>query len=273
MLIDGILIPEDFTSFPLMSQLLELDLRSCHITSISNGYFDNLPRLDKLFISHNHFVVIQAEALAPLKLLRHLDISYNEILGELATRVDGMIFEESFFTHLNHLMFLDLSHSQLNRRSLRALRLLGPEMKQMSLCHTGITSFEENMLANTTIQVIDLSGNQGLADNLSESDFEHLQESLEIFVFRDADVSDFSLTSSLKKLRMLDFRNNSLSYLWEHDFKKLQDLEILDLGSNNVKNWYERAFTENEKLRILNLRTNNITIMRDGMLHDFYEIR
>lgn len=256
-----------------MGNLLELDLRSCHIKSLTYGYFDNLPKLDKLFLSHNKFVVITAAALVPLKMLRHLDISYNELPVEVMTRVDGMILGEAIFTHLDHLMFLDLSHSLLSRRTLRAMKSLGHEMEQLSLCYTNITHFERDMLANTSLKVIDLSGNKELYDNLTPDDFKNQLDLLEIFVFRDGNLKDAQLVESMKKLRMLDMRNNSMTNLTSKNFAALPDLEILDLGSNHIDNWYERVFSQNDKLRIVNLRTNNITSMRDGMLLDFYQIR
>lgn len=256
-----------------MTSLLELDLRSCLISSIQYDYFFNLPNLEKLFLSHNNLVELNAEALSPLINLRHLDISYNEIQNDLSFLIGGMILDPNLFRNLHRLMFLDLSHTKLSKESVVAIKNIEHEIEQLSLCYTGIEYLDTDTFANKSVKVLDLSGNQELHKNLTVEHLNGLENSLEILVFRDANLQNINLVSKLKKIRMLDLRSNNVSTLQTENFQQLRDLEILDLGSNHIYDWNERLFRQNDKMRILNLRMNNITFMRDGMLNDFYEIR
>ncbi|KAG5678635.1 hypothetical protein PVAND_008291 [Polypedilum vanderplanki] len=231
---------QNFTSFPLMSHLLELDLRSCHIRSLSSDYFKNLPRLDKLFLSHNNFLIIEASAFAPLTKLRHLDLSYNTIPFEIENRIEGMILEEFLFEKLEHLMFLDLSHSKLRRRSLLALKSLGHEMKQLSLCHTGIVSFPEGMLNNTSLNVLDLSGNL--------ENFKELAE-LEILDLGSNNINNWyeRVFTENEKLRIVNLRSNNITFMREGMIRDFYEIRYLAIGSNdyicacNLRDFIDRA--------------------------------
>lgn len=228
---------ENFTAFPLMANLLELDLRNCHMMGLKSSYFTNLPNLMRLFVSHNFFTTIRADDVFSLRNLQHLDISYNEIPKKYAKQKDGLLFEENLFKNLPRLMFLDLSHTKLSSNSSRALRHIGSSMAQLSLCYTGIKSLDIDTFSNTRIKVIDLSGNTELYANLTPHHFQYLDETLEIFVFRNGDIRGKDLFTYLKKLRMLDLRHNRIDSLAPFDFALLKNLEIIDLAYNEIKNW------------------------------------
>lgn len=266
---------EEFSAFPLMTDLKELDLRDCRIAAIQYDYFHNLIALEKLFLSHNLITEITYEAFAPLTLLRHLDLSYNNYFygnNPLSTLSPRLRIDEKLFTNLKKLMFLDLSHSKLTNSSVLALYNLQHDIEQLSLCYTEITYLMPSMFQNKSIKVIDLSGNAELYENLQPDNFIGL-ELLEILVFRNARFNDLSVISSLNHLRMLDLRYNLISYIVAENFSYFPDLEILDVGDNKIYNWNSRLFTNNSKLKILNLRENNITMMNVEMLRDFYETR
>lgn len=256
-----------------MTDLRELDLRECHITAIQYDYFQNLPALEKLFLSHNLITEITNDVFAPLTRLRHLDLSYNNYgSNPLSLLAPGLKIDENLFINLKQLMFLDLSHSKLSNMSMMALSNLQHDIEQISLCYTGLTHLLPGMFQNKSIKVIDLSGNSELYENLTPDVFLGL-ELLEILVFRNASFDDFSVLSSLTRLRMLDLRFNLISNVAADNFSYFPDLEILDVGENNIYNWNSRLFANNEKLKILNLRQNNITMMNVEMLRDFYGTR
>lgn len=256
-----------------MTDLKELDLRGCYITAIQYDYFHSLPALEKLFLSHNFINEIKYEAFAPLTHLRHLDLSYNNYGNNPLSFIGtGLQLDENLFINLNQLMFLDLSHSKLSNSSVKALYNLQHDIEQLSLCYTELTHLLPNMFQNTSIKVIDLSGNSELYENLTPENFIGL-EHLEILVFRNASFEDFSVISMLTRLRMLDLRFNLISYVAAENFSYFPDLEILDVGENKIYNWNSRLFANNEKLKILNFRQNNITMMNVEMLRDFYGTR
>jgi len=205
--------------------------------SLKSSYFYNLPRLFRLFVSHNYFTTINADDIHSLGSLQHLDISYNQIPPNFTKDFDGLVLEEELFKRLPRLMFLDLSYSKLNNNSIRALRHLGPEITQLSLCHTDLKTLETDTFYNTGLKVLDLSGNKELYEHLTYDHFQDLTDKLEILVFRDAHVNDKDLFTYLKMLRMLDLRNNEISFLIPYDFTLLKNLEIIDLGNNQIRNW------------------------------------
>jgi Leucine-rich repeat (LRR) protein len=255
-----------------MTNLKELDLRNCSIIVLQIDYFYNLPYLDKLFLSHNHIIQIETEAFLPLINLRHLDLSYNEII-DFEFLLGGLILEEDIFENLQRLMFLDLSHTTLHNSSVKALKKMKSEMEQLSLCYTGITNIEADTFYNKSLKVVDLSGNQKLHDNLNAQNLRGLENSLEILIYRNASIENFGIFKSLKKLRMLDLRQNLIEKLTSKNFSTFPELEILDLGDNFIHDWSERIFHANKKLKVLNLRANNINFMKEQMLKDFYETR
>lgn len=220
-----------------MTNLLELDLRNCHMTGLKSSYFYNLPSLFRLFVSHNYFTTINADDIHSLGNLQHLDISYNLIPPNYTQIYDGLLLEEELFKRLPRLMFLDLSYSKLNNNSVRALRHLGPAITQLSLCHTDLKTLEIDTFYNTGLKVLDLSGNKELYKHLTTDHFQDLVDKLEILVFRDAQANDKDLFTYLKTLRMLDLRNNQISSLIPYDFTQMKNLEIIDLGNNQIRNW------------------------------------
>lgn len=266
-------LPEEFSAFPLMTTLKELDLRNCQIAVLQYDYFKNLPTLEKLFLSHNRLHELKHEAIAPLINLRHLDLSYNYFYDEpLSFLFDGIVLDAELFTNLKRLMFLDMSHTKISNDSMKALASLQHEIEQVSLCYTGITTLIPGMFKGRSVKVLDLSGNSGLLNNLQP---EHLSglENLEILVIRNASVNDISLISSLVRLRMLDLKHNQITYLSASNFTTLTELEIIDFDYNHIYNWNRSIFASNEKLKILNMRSNNITIIAQEMLRDFYLTR
>ena len=207
------------------------------MTGLKSSYFYNLPRLFRLFVSHNYFTSINADDIHSLGNLQHLDISYNEIPPNYTQVYDGLLLEEELFKRLPRLMFLDLSYSKLNNNSVRSLRHLGPTLTQLSLCHTELKTLETDTFYNTGLKVLDLSGNKELYDHLTIDHFNYLVDKLEILVFRDSQVTDKDLFTYLQTLRMLDLRNNQISSLIPYDFTLLKNLEIIDLGNNQIRNW------------------------------------
>lgn len=250
-----------------MSNLLELDLRNCQMTNLKSSYFINLPNLTRLFVSHNYFTVIYDDDVSSLRNLHHLDISYNQIITE-----NGSLYlEKGLFQHLPKLRFLDFSHTILSENSTEALKYLAENVTQMSLCYTNLRQLDKETFLNKNLKVIDLSGNPGLYENLTPVHFQYLDDTLEIFVFRDSKIRDKELFTYLKNLRMLDLRNNEIESLMP--FVTLENLEVLDLGNNKISDWMYRLFSFDQKIQVVNLRGNNITVMKQPMLEDFYETR
>lgn len=203
---------ESWTNFPLLSNLRELDLRNCSITYLEHDVFDNLPSLEKLYLSYNKILNISSDSFSSLTRLNHLDLSYNKqevftpygIVDPFELYLSGLLLEENLFQNLPYLIFLDLSHTKLKQESLRALQWLPKRMEQLSLCYTDIPLIIPGMFSSTNLKVLDLSGNTGLISGMLPSWFGGLEDKLEILIFRRTNLKHIGAIRNLRALRMLD---------------------------------------------------------------------
>lgn len=272
-------------------------MRNCSLTTLEPHLFENLLNLEKLFLSHNMLGEISSSAFAGLIKLKHLDLSYQEVVqpfyfgysqvDPFSTLFSGLFLEDSVFSQLKSLTFLDLSHTKLKQESVRALQLRN-RIEQLSLCYTDLPMIAPEMFLNTNLKVLDLSGNPGLAPNMNWTWFSGLEQTLEIFVFENSNIKNLAALRNLQKLRMISLGmwgavylstcltivlpfftgNNNINLIQASNFVNFVDLEILDLNTNHISNWYERAFEANVNLRIVNLRNNNINLMTSKMMQD-----
>lgn len=195
-----------------MASLQELDLRNCSILALDADKFKNLPNLKKIFLAHNRLSHIVSGTFSKLEHLQHLDLSYN--IFETAAAYggqdpfliihSGLLLDEDVFYGLHNLVFLDFSYTKLNYSSIRALARLSGIFEQLSLCYTEIPLITPRMFYNTNLKVLDLSGNPNLISSLNPSWFDGLENKLEIMVFRNSNLKNFSALGHLRKLRMLD---------------------------------------------------------------------
>lgn len=195
-----------------MTSLQELDLRNCSITALETDFFDNLPNLKKIFLAHNRLSMILSGTFSRLEHLQHLDLSYNIFEAAAAygqqdpfsVILSGLYLDEDVFYGLRSLIFLDFSYTKLNYSSIRALAYLGNIFEQLSLCYTEIPLITPRLFYNTNLKVLDLSGNPNLISSMNPTWFEGLENKLEIMVFRNSNLKNFTSLGSLRKLRMLD---------------------------------------------------------------------
>lgn len=259
-----------------MHMLHDLDLRNCCISTVSKNTFENLPNLEKLFLSHNSIEIIRNGTFDKLGNLIHLDLSYNNFIKHSATFPDpfseyfsGLVIHEKVFENVKNLVFLDLSHSKLVQKSVKSFKWLPATLEQLSLCYSNIPFIMDGMFNESKLKILDLSGNNNLVSYLKYYSFEDLKETLEVLVFRNSSVKSLKYFSSLHKLRMLDLRYNNINELQLNNLRELTELEILDLGSNHISTWFSRIFENNQNLSVINLRNNNINYLTNWMLKDF----
>ncbi|GAB0087004.1 Toll-like receptor [Sergentomyia squamirostris] len=268
----------ELSIFPALQRLKELDVRKCSIEIIASGAFTGLINLQKLYLSHNRITELSGPMFSTLPLLMHLDMSFNtpelwettdHMEGALERAIGGIRLAQDTFTRLLQLKFLDFSHTRIEAASTNAFSHLPRLVQQLSLCHTGVQIIGYGMFNGTNLQVLDISGNPALTQNMKANTFEGLEDRLEILSFQDSNVKHLPWLQHLRKLRMLMLRGNNINQLFNTTFLNTPHLEILDLSSNHIGNWYSRVFEHNRMLRILNLRENNINMMTTQMLDDF----
>lgn len=273
---------DNLLRFPKLPKLEELDLRRCGLEILSKSEFANITALTKLILSHNKLKSINAEAFTGLGKLRHLDLSYNRYPFKNATTVygrfdeywsllQGLELSESTFQKLKNLHFLDLSHTKLQVHSGVAFGYLGPKLEQLSLCYTEIPVVVDSMFEETSLKVLDLSGNPTLSSTFTNRSLGGIQDKLEIFAFQNSYVKHIEWISELNKIEILILSGNNINYLPYHSLDDLHELKILDLSYNHLTHWYNRLFELNE-LRVLDLRNNNINVLSKEMIRDFQNV-
>lgn len=211
-----------------MNSLKELDLRNCSLIKLDRDIFDNLPSLEKLFLSHNFLAEIESKTFLSLVRLTHLDLSYNTmdegtsyIVDPFSFFLSGLMLEEDLFGNLTNLIFLDLSHTKLKQESVRALSALRDKVEQLSLCFTDIPLIIPRMFSGTNLKVLDLSGNPSLIPNLLSSWFSGLEQKLEILIFENSNIKNIGPFRNLKKLRMLSLGECHFKAASKFQFKAL----------------------------------------------------
>lgn len=265
--------PPLFTS---MVALKELDMRRCNIHSLRDGSFDNLVKLEKLFLSHNYIDEIGTTVFRNIPNLIHLDLSHNIVnestlsRGALTKTFEGIKFDIDFqFSHLKKLLFLDVSHSKVSILSTPSFTAMPSSLRMLSLCYTTISHIPEGMFTNSSLQVLDLSGNPSLAYYSQGGSLSNLSHSLEILSMEDSMIKSLGLICKLHNLKILQLEGNNINQITNKTFYGLESLEMLDLSSNHLSNWYSRVFEHNPNLRLLKLRNNNINLITSAMFEDF----
>lgn len=268
------------TLFNRMEVLKELDIRKCNIHYLRDGAFENLIKLEKLFLSHNHIDEIGTTVFIKIPNLMHLDLSHNTVdeneltRGALTKTFEGIKFDNEFqFSHLDKLLFLDVSHSKVSILSTPSFTSMPSSLRMLSLCYTTISHIPEGMFTNSNLQVLDLSGNPSLAYYSQGGSLSNLSHSLQVLSMEDSMIKSLGLICRLKNLKILQLEGNNINQINNHTFYGLESLEMLDLSSNHLSNWYSRVFEKNPNLRLLKLRNNNINLVTTAMFEDFSSLR
>lgn len=273
---EGISALHSPTLFNRMDVLIELDMRQCNINHLQDDAFRELIKLEKLFLSHNYIDQIGTTVFSTIPNLIHLDLSHNNVdesslsRGALTKTFEGIKFDNDFqFSHLKRLLFLDLSHSKVSILSTPSFTAMPSSLQMLSLCYTTISHIPEGMFTNSSLQVLDLSGNPSLAYYSQGGSLSNLSHSLQVLSMEDSMIKKLGLICKLKNLKILQLEGNNINQINSKTFDGLEQLEMLDLSSNHLSNWYSRVFEMNPNLRLLKLRNNNINLITSAMYNDF----
>lgn len=266
--------------FNRMEVLKELDMRKCNIHDLKDGAFENLVKLEKLYLSHNYINKIETTVFTQIPQLMHLDLSHNTVDENELTRTalsktfEGIKFDNEFqFSQLDKLLFFDVSHSKVSILSTPSFTSMPSSLRMLSLCYTTISHIPEGMFTDSNLQVLDLSGNPSLAYYSQGGSLSNLSHSLQVLSMEDSMIKSLGLICRLKNLKILQLEGNNINQINRTTFYGLESLEMLDLSSNHLSNWYSRVFENNPNLRLLKLRNNNINLVTSAMFEDFSLLR
>ncbi|KAL5757499.1 hypothetical protein ACOSP7_020110 [Xanthoceras sorbifolium] len=134
----------NLTETPNCPQLLTLFLHWNQLTRVTSGFFQHMPRLQVLNLSHNNLTELPV-GISALVDLQHLDISFTTI-RELP---------EEFFQHIPHrLQVLNLSHNDLTELPLGISALV--DLQHLDLSYTDIIELPEELKALTNLKCLNL---------------------------------------------------------------------------------------------------------------------
>ncbi|KAG8556492.1 hypothetical protein GDO81_018095 [Engystomops pustulosus] len=188
-------------AFQIVTGVQHLFLDSNEIQEFENGTFDGLSNLLYLYLQNNKITYLQPGIFSPLKNLIALYLS-NNLLTEVS---DG------FLNGLSQLRWLDLGFNMISVISKEAFD--GPNYLRKLDLQNNLLSSVPSFKSKINLQMLRLSGNS--IRRLSSASFSrNLRSIRELYVDNMGlkKVSSLAL-SRLRRLEVLDLRNNSLTSL------------------------------------------------------------
>ncbi|XP_055536925.1 toll-like receptor 13 [Wyeomyia smithii] len=267
---------------PSLPALVSLDMRDCRLRNFPTDFFNDVPKLQYLFLAYNYISKLPEPLFNRLSKLTHLDLSHmnntdreEELRAEnpFMKLIAGMDMDPNVFEPLVKLRFLDLSYTKLELKAFIALSSLGTRLEYASYCLMELPTLLDHLFLMRSIKMLDLSGYIGGGRTLNKGSLTLLRDSLEVLYFRDSEIHRLDWLQGLHKLRVLNLRGNLVTSLIEAPFNDLPNLEVLDMNFNFVQSWPNEMFSQNLKLNFVSLRYNNLMATTSAMLRDFEDLK
>lgn len=249
----------DLLSGPLkLAYLKRLSMQNNRIASLPLNFFSFLPALRFLSLSGNLFFKIpqgMPPLLSSLKMdknvireLQMQDLNYLKHLFELS------LSENQIFTTNNALSLSNLSTVDLSKNQLRAIPTGLPS-------HLRLLDCSHNLIQKITLQ--EFSGVRGLKhlfleyNNITSIDLDALQHCLQL---SDLALEQNHLSSFPKGLPdtlvRLDLKGNNIKDICKESVKNLKRLQVLNLRNNRLSSLAPEVFAYFPRLRRLYLDGN-----------------
>lgn len=246
------------------SKLKELDLRRCSIQEVKDNTFEGMPELQALYLGENNINIINANAFHGLRSLLQLDLSHNHIDN------DNLLLEGQVFKPVEKLISLDMSFTKINNGDLNFLHSFRKNLERLSLCFTQIPRLNAYNFNDTSLRLLDLSGNPGILQG--QNLLKGLEGKLEVLYADEIGLKSAEDFYTFNKLEILRLRNNELTAITGHVVSSLKNLQVLDLTNNRLSSWFWPAYSLMPHLKFLSLQQNNFNIISPEMLRDIGNI-
>ncbi|KAG6454593.1 hypothetical protein O3G_MSEX008775 [Manduca sexta] len=250
------------TVFP---NLRELDLRACSIRVLSTNLFQGMQKLEALYLGENLVHFIDADVFSGLQNLIHLDFSRNEAYDEVGNQ-KNIEMPRNVFKGLRNLTSLDLSFTRLSQRNVVVLRGLGPSLRRLSLCYTGISAMRGGIFSGTSLKILDISYNNGLIKEAGI--FRGIEQSLQVLYAIDVGLRSLEYLRGLRHLEVLQLSRNEIGFVPIETARTWENLKILDLNKNRLTSWFTPTYSLMPNLIFLQLKDNNINVISEEMILD-----
>ncbi|XP_058980029.1 toll-like receptor Tollo [Musca domestica] len=236
---------------------------------ISPTSFSEFRQLDRLDLSLNNIWLIPDGMICPLKVLKHLNISHNEIQD-----ISNFHFSASLSTRKSRicgssLNSIDLSHNKIANLPSAIFSGLG-RLVNLNLARNGMNFIADRAFEGlVSLQVVDLSENR--LTSLPPELFSEAKFVKEIYLKNNSiNVLAPGLFSELSDLLVLDMSANELNSQWVNSatFVGLKRLVLLDLSANKISKLEANLFRSLTSLQVLKLEENYIDHIPDGAFTD-----
>nr|QWE79870.1 Toll-like receptor 9 [Bombyx mori] len=257
----------EYVSFP---SLKELDLRRCSIQVLRSNMFRGMPSLEALYIGENEIYQVESNTFAGLNKLLHLDFSRNEAFDSTGSPKNLITPQTPLFDGLTSLVSLDLSFTKMSKRNVAVLTGLGPNLRRLSICDTGLQDLRSDIFSKTNLTYLDLSENNGILN--TPNILRGLEDTLVVLYANTIGTGRVDMLKNFHRLEILQLLNNEITSLPQEVAATWRSLQILDLNKNRIITWFEPIFSLIPNLKFLALKHNNINVIREDMIVDFRNI-
>uniref|UniRef100_T1GBB4 LRRCT domain-containing protein n=1 Tax=Megaselia scalaris TaxID=36166 RepID=T1GBB4_MEGSC len=254
-------------SFSTLSELRELTIDYCKLNNISDGAFRGLSDLRNLTIrTHNSDwstmrLELSSESFIEFRQLDYLDLSLNNIW----TIPEGLLCPLKILTHLNmsyneiqDLSNFHFSASLTSRKSRICVFSALVRLKKLNLARNNMNYIADRALEGlVSLTTIDLSDNQ--LTSLPPELFSETKNIKEIYLRNNSiNVLAPGIFSELADLLVLDLAKNELNSQWIN-IATFAGLKLLQLSNNYIDSIPENTFIELTNLHTLVLSHNRLT--------------
>ncbi|KAF6736446.1 Toll-like receptor 3 [Oryzias melastigma] len=271
------------------TNLTYLDLSENGMTTIEDGSFQWLPKLQSLILTDNSLKRLTRGTFQGLKMLRKLQLTkalvkkhtslpviedyafqpLNNLKSLILNRTAFLKITEQTFTGLTSLMELDLSWSSYVQTPQRGITnktfvsLKDSPLRRLNLEGNALTELQPgsfSALSNLTVLILNYNF---IKQTLTGREFEGLSQIREIYLSNN--VQSINLTSSsfvnVSSLRVLTLGKSLKAEALNQDpspLRPLSNLTVLDLSNNNIANIRKNVLEGLTDLRELKLQHNNL---------------
>lgn len=144
-------------------------------------------------------------------------------------------------------------------------------LSRLSLCETGLTNLHDKIFQNTSLRILDLSGNEGILNR--NQTLAGIEDTLQILYAINTGLRTMDIFENFDQLEVLDLSVNEIAVLERNVSKSLKNLQILNLERNRFISWFTPTFSHLHSLKLLSLKDNNINIISSEMIQDISEVQ